>query len=127
MNSKLLSSYFTFDYGSLDEAAACFAKSGFVVIRQILPQDEVEKMQSEICSYIHDVVPTKSERNAFYDGGMNKPETLKFLGDMTETEYWRNVRSGRFVRTDYSPHIPHDATAGLFPPSMDPVGEQTAR
>jgi hypothetical protein len=58
-----------FDFCQLDEAAACFSSSGVVVVRGLLEGADLQQIQKEIKDYIRDIVPTKSEKDAFYDGG----------------------------------------------------------
>ncbi len=53
-----------------------FQRDGFVVIRNFLPAAEFQLLTDNVNRFIRDVVPTLTDRDAFYDD-RTKPETLK--------------------------------------------------
>ena len=72
-----------------------FDDDGFVVVRQFLPREELQQLQSELDRYIRDVVPNLPSSDAFYHD-RDRPETLKQMQHMDDDaffeEYRRNPR-----------------------------------
>jgi len=64
-----------------------FARDGFVVIRQLLPPDELEELRANLDRYIRDVVPGLPDADAFYEDRA-RPETLKQLQRMGHDPYF---------------------------------------
>jgi len=72
---------------------------GFVVIREFLPPQELDRLQRELQRYIREVVPTLPDGDAFYED-RSRPETLKqmhrleqdaFFADYLREPRWRLV------------------------------------
>jgi phytanoyl-CoA hydroxylase len=72
-----------------------FDRDGFVVIRQLLPPDELVQLSSNLDRYIHDVVPGLPDADAFYDDRA-RPETLKQLQRMGQDSFFESY--GRHPR-----------------------------
>ena len=53
-----------------------FDRSGFVVVRQFLDDDDFRELNLQLDRYIREVVPTAPDSNAFYQDS-DRPETLK--------------------------------------------------
>lgn len=64
-----------------------FQRDGFVVIRQLLPPDELAQLRENLDRYIRDVVPRLPDKDAFYDD-RSRPETLKQLQRMGHDPYF---------------------------------------
>jgi len=71
-----------------------FQRDGYVVIRQLLPENEFRILTQNIERYIRDVVPTLDEVDAFYQD-RRQPETLKQLQGMEQDEFFDSYRGHR--------------------------------
>lgn len=74
---------------------ADFDRDGFVIVRNLLPTDELSELQHQLDRYIRDIVPKLAPADAFYED-RSRPETLKQLQrmdcDSFFEEYKRNAR-----------------------------------
>ncbi len=68
-----------------------FQRDGFVVIRNFLPAAEFQLLTDNVNRFIRDVVPTLTDRDAFYDD-RTKPETLKQLARMEQDPFFAEYR-----------------------------------
>lgn len=68
-----------------------FNDDGFVIVRQFLPDDELQVLQSELHRYIHDIVPHLPGSDAFYVD-RNRPGTLKQMQHMGKDAFFKNYR-----------------------------------
>jgi phytanoyl-CoA hydroxylase len=64
-----------------DQLKSALDRDGFVVIRQLLPGDELSELRANLDRYIRDVVPGLPDAEAFYEDRA-RPETLKQLQRM---------------------------------------------
>lgn len=71
---------------------ALFERNGFVVIRQLLPAEELSQLQENLARYIRDVVPALPDADAFYDDRA-RPETLKQLQRMGQDPFFESYQS----------------------------------
>jgi len=71
----------------LDNQQPLFERDGFVVIRQLLPQDELAKLEQNVDRYIRDVVPSLTDADAFYEDRA-RPDTLKQLQRMGQDAFF---------------------------------------
>jgi phytanoyl-CoA hydroxylase len=68
-----------------------FDDDGFVAVRQFLPEEELQQLQSELDRYIHDVVPNLPSSDAFYHD-CERPETLKQMQHMGNDAFFEEYR-----------------------------------
>ena len=66
-----------------------YAEQGFVIVRQLLANDELAELRENLDRYIRDVVPTLPEGDAFYQD-RSRPETLKQLQRMGCDPFFRD-------------------------------------
>lgn len=67
---------------------ASFDRDGFVIVRQLLPPSELERLRGELDRYIRQVVPTLPDSAAFFlEKG--RPDTLKQLQHMGHDPFFR--------------------------------------
>lgn len=59
-----------------DKEKLAFDRDGFVIVRQLLPQDDFAALRDNLDRYIREVVPTLPDSDAFYED-KKRPETLK--------------------------------------------------
>jgi phytanoyl-CoA hydroxylase len=78
---------------NFDAYKSPFDRDGFVVVKQLLPEQELSLLQNELDRYIREVVPSLPDSDAFYVD-RNRPETLKQLQHMGPDPFFR----------DYSKH-----------------------
>lgn len=78
---------------NFDAFKSSFDRDGFIIVRQLLPAQEFSVLQSELHRYIHEIVPSLPDADAFYVD-RNRPETLKQLQHMGQDAFFR----------DYSKH-----------------------
>lgn len=65
-----------------------FDRDGFVVVRQLLPAEDFQRLKSELDRYVAEVVPTLPDSAAFFlEKG--RPETLKQLQHMGHDPFFR--------------------------------------
>lgn len=69
-----------------------FNANGFVVVRNFLPAADLADLRRELDRYIRDVVPTLSEKCAFYQD-RSQPESLKQLQNMGCDAFFESYRS----------------------------------
>lgn len=65
-----------------------FDRDGFVIVRQLLPPDELLVLRRELDRYIREIVPTLPDAAAFYVDKL-RPETLKQLQYMGTDPFFR--------------------------------------
>lgn len=70
---------------------AAFDRDGFVIVRQFLPADQFAELSRELDRYRREVVPTLSEKDAFYED-KQRPETLKQLHRMSLDPFFSEYR-----------------------------------
>jgi phytanoyl-CoA hydroxylase len=73
---------------AFDQYKADYDRNGFVIVRQLLPEAEFDKLVANLDRYIRDVVPTLDDVHAFYDD-KSRPETLKQLQHMGCDPFFR--------------------------------------
>jgi phytanoyl-CoA hydroxylase len=74
-----------------------FERDGFVVVRQLLPPDELAELRQNLDRYIRDVVPGLPDADAFYHERA-RPETLKQLQRMGQDAFFESYgRRPRWV------------------------------
>ncbi len=66
-----------------------YAEHGFVIVRQLLANEELAELRENLDRYIRDVVPTLPEGDAFYQD-RTRPETLKQLQRMGCDPFFRD-------------------------------------
>lgn len=75
--------------------ASAYQQDGFVIVRQFLNATELEELRTHLNRYIREVVPTLSDKHAFFDD-KSRPETLKQMqymdGDAFFAEYVRHPK-----------------------------------
>jgi phytanoyl-CoA hydroxylase len=76
---------------NLAELKANFDRDGFVAIRGFLPTDELAKLRQNLERYIHEVVPSLPQTDAFYED-RSRPETLKQLQRMDRDLFFSEYR-----------------------------------
>ncbi len=73
-----------FQLGSLRDT---FERDGFVIIRNLFREDEVNELRSQVDRYVRDVVPTLPKTAAFFDD-YSKPETLRKMQSLDKHDDW---------------------------------------
>lgn len=68
-----------------------FARDGFVVIRRLLPPEELAQLEENLDRYIREVVPGLPDADAFYHDRA-RPRTLKQLQRMGRDSYFESYR-----------------------------------
>jgi len=66
-----------------------YDRQGFVVVRQLLTDEEFTDLRENMDRYIREVVPTLPDADAFYED-RSRAETLKQLQHMTVDPYFRD-------------------------------------
>ena len=69
-------------------------RDGFVVIRNFLLADELAVLQQNLDRYIHQIVPTLPDTDAFYED-RSRPQTLKQLQRMDRDPFFAEYRHHR--------------------------------
>jgi phytanoyl-CoA hydroxylase len=69
-----------------------YDREGYVVVRQLLPQDQFAELNAHLERYLRDVVPGLPATDAFYDDPA-RPETLKQLHRMSQDAWFDAYRS----------------------------------
>jgi phytanoyl-CoA hydroxylase len=64
-----------------------FDRDGFVVVREFLPSHELSELQVNLERYIHDIVPSLPDTDAFYSD-RRQPETLQQLQRMSRDSFF---------------------------------------
>lgn len=75
----------------IDRQKALFDRDGFVVIRRLLPPDELAQLRQNLDRYIREVVPELPDADAFYEH-RDRPETLKQLQRMGCDPFFESYR-----------------------------------
>src|SRR5262245_10151023 len=76
---------------SYEKHQAAYDRDGFVIVRQLLDRDEYAELVRNLDRYIREVVPTLSDKHAFYQQ-KGRPETLKQMQYMGCDEYFSAYR-----------------------------------
>ena len=76
----------------MTDLKARFDRDGFVVVRNFLGRSELEQLRARLDHYIRDIVPTLSDRYAFYQDAA-RPETLKQLQNMGCDPFFEDYRN----------------------------------
>jgi phytanoyl-CoA hydroxylase len=116
----------------LDALRDRYDDDGFVVIRNLFDETELQELLTQIERYINEVVPTLPKEAAFYDD-YSKPETLRKMQALDRRDPWFHdfMNKGRHVpllehllRDKFSPQglewfdkLPYDTNA--TPPHQD--------
>ena len=79
---------------SLSDLKTSCDRDGFVVIRNFLAADEFASLRQNIERYIHEVVPTLTDGDAFFED-RSRPETLKQLHRMDCDPFFAEYRHHR--------------------------------
>lgn len=69
-------------------------RDGFVVIRNFLMADEFAVLEQNLQRYVHEIVPTLSDGDAFYED-CSRPQTLKQLQRMDRDPFFAEYRRHR--------------------------------
>src|SRR5262249_38441524 len=74
---------------TFDQYRPAFDRDGFVIVPQMLSQDEFGELCANLDRYIREVVPTLPDRDAFYVD-KTRPETLKQMQYMGGDPFFRD-------------------------------------
>lgn len=74
---------------SFDSLKADYDRDGFVIVRQFLDAAQLAQLRQELDRYIHAVVPSLPDSDAFYDD-RKRPETLKQMQHMDGDPFFRD-------------------------------------
>lgn len=89
-----------------------FERDGFVVVRDLLDEQEFGELRSNVDRYIRDIVPRLPESDAFYQD-RSRPETLKQLQNMGQDSFFAAYqRHDRWVELAESLLTEDSATMG---------------
>jgi phytanoyl-CoA hydroxylase len=82
---------------SADDSRSRFERDGFVVVRQLLPPEELAQLNENVDRYIHHIVPHLPDADAFYED-RKRPDTLKQLQRMGQDAFFASYgRHDRWV------------------------------
>jgi len=79
----------------LTSEQSLFNRDGFVVLRGLLPPDDLAQLRENLDRYVRDVVPGLPDTDAFYED-RTRPETLKQLQRMGQDAFFESY--GRHPR-----------------------------
>jgi len=68
-----------------------YDRDGFVLVREFLRGDDLEKLSAELERYIREVVPTLPDADAFYEDRA-RPDTLKQIHHMGQDAFFNQYR-----------------------------------
>jgi ectoine hydroxylase-related dioxygenase (phytanoyl-CoA dioxygenase family) len=74
-----------------EQEKMAYDRDGFVVVGQLLAQSDFEELRSNLTRYIHEVVSTLSDTEAFYED-RSRPETLKQIQRMARDPFFDAYR-----------------------------------
>jgi len=77
---------------AFEQEKQAYDRDGFVVVRQLLPADQLKELTDNLDRYVAEVVPTLSDEHAFYQDPAH-PETLKQMQHMGVDSFFMNYSS----------------------------------
>ena len=70
-----------------------YDRDGYVVVRQLLPEQGFAELYANLDRYIRDVVPGLPASDAFYDVDRSRPESLRQLHRMAQDAFFAEYRN----------------------------------